>query len=69
MYLFLNEDTASSGDALTRADLNVGTSRIARPLSEFTPDEAEVRLDTPERGTARNASAGRAQEVAGAWEG
>jgi RNA polymerase sigma-70 factor, ECF subfamily len=44
VYLIFNEGhTASSGDALTRADLSAEAIRLARLMAELMPDEAEVK--------------------------
>ena len=44
VYLIFNEGhTASSGDALTRADLSAEAIRLARLLADLMPDEAEVK--------------------------
>jgi RNA polymerase sigma-70 factor (ECF subfamily) len=44
VYLIFNEGhTASSGVALTRADLSAEAIRLARLLAELMPDEAEVK--------------------------
>ena len=65
VYLIFNEGhTASTGDALTRADLSAEAIRLARLLGELMPDEAEVKgllallLLAESRRTARTAPDG-----------